>query len=55
MMAITLDEEEQKPPKIKKRIWVQDILKRRKIKGEFYHLCASLEDHRENVFIYLLV
>jgi hypothetical protein len=52
MMAIALDEEEQKLLKIKKRIWVHDILKRRKIEGEFYSLCGSLEDHEENLFIY---
>lgn len=52
MMAIALDEEEQKPLKIKKRIWVYDILKRRKIEGEFYSLCGSLEDHEEKFFIY---
>jgi len=54
IVSIAVDEEEQKPPKIKNRIWVHAILKRRKIKGGFYNLCTSLEDHRGK-FFYLFV
>lgn len=51
-MAIALDDEEQNTAKNKKRAWVHDILKRRKIEGEFYTLCTTLEDHEEKFFIY---
>ena len=52
MMAIALDEEEQETMKDKKRVWVHEILKRRKVDGEFYTLCTALEDHEEKFFIY---
>lgn len=44
MMAITLDEKKTKNYKIKKGFWVQEILKWNKFEGEFYTLCASLEN-----------
>jgi len=54
IMAIALEEEEQETmkDKDKKRVWVHEILKRRKVDGGFYTLCTALEDHEEKFFIY---
>lgn len=55
MMAIALDEKERETRKGKKRVCVHDILKRRKVEGEFYTSCTTLEDHEENFFIYFRI
>lgn len=52
MKAVLIDEDEEeqdvRQTNIKKgSIWVHDILKKRKTKGEFATLCRQLEDHEE--------
>lgn len=48
MMAISLDDEtNENITKRKIRVWVHDILKRRKMYPEFYTLYTLLEDHEE--------
>jgi len=36
----------------KRKIWVHDILKKRKTEGEFATLCRQLEDHEDKFFKY---
>ena len=52
IMALLLDEEENidHVASKKRSIWVHDILKKRKIDGEYVTLCKMLEDHEEKIF-----
>ncbi|KAL4104375.1 hypothetical protein QTP88_019676 [Uroleucon formosanum] len=54
IMALLLDEEENsdRVASKKRSIWVHDILKKRKIDGEYVTLCKMLEDHEEKFFKY---
>jgi len=59
IVAILLDEEEesytknvQQKSERKRKIWVHDILKKRKTEGEFATLCRQLEDHEDKFFKY---
>ncbi|KAL4112079.1 hypothetical protein QTP88_015927 [Uroleucon formosanum] len=58
MVAILLDEEEAqeiemaKKKQKKRSIWVHEILKKRKIEGEYATLCKQLEDHEDKFFKY---
>ncbi|KAL4104449.1 hypothetical protein QTP88_019750 [Uroleucon formosanum] len=54
IMALILDEEENsdRVASKKRSIWVHDILKKRKIDGEYVNLCKMLEDHEEKFFKY---
>ncbi|XP_025200465.1 protein ALP1-like [Melanaphis sacchari] len=59
IVAILLDEEEvsctknvQQKSERKRKIWVYDILKKRKTEGEFATLCHQLEDHEDKFFKY---
>jgi len=57
MIAVLIDEDEEQQDvrqlNIKKKsIWVHDILKKRKIEGEFATLCRQLEDHEDTFFKY---
>ena len=36
----------------KRSIWVHEILKKRKIEGEYATLCKTLEDHEDIFFKY---
>lgn len=58
-VAILLDEEEESSTKNvpqkserKRKIWVHDILKKRKTESEFATLCRQLEDHEDKFFKY---
>jgi len=50
MVAIALDDE-QETTKSKKRVWVHEILKRRKLEGEFYTLCTK---NTKKFFLFIL-
>jgi len=58
IVAILLDEEEESTKNVqqksgrKRKIWVHDILKKRKTEGEFATLCRQLEDHEDKFFKY---
>jgi len=58
IIVILLDEEEnsrknvQQKSERKRKIWVHDILKKRKTEGEFATLCRQLEDHEDKFFKY---
>ncbi|KAL4131904.1 hypothetical protein QTP88_009138 [Uroleucon formosanum] len=54
IMALLLDEEENsdRVASKKRSIWVHDILKKRKIDGEYVTLCKMLEDPEEKFFKY---
>jgi len=54
IMALLLDEDENSNHEASKKhsIWVHDILKKRKIDGEYVTLCKMLEDHKEKFFKY---